>query len=105
MKQGKQDEYEVLCRVHRRARGCGFGLWPSSCSGSRRRRAIHHLGSGHQGSGNDTSQRQRIEEYVKADTRPQFIPYGASLTNLFVKDKNGSDIDVVLGYDDVSYYR
>jgi hypothetical protein len=35
----------------------------------------------------------------------QFIPYGATLTNLFVKDKNGEDIDVVLGYDDVDYYR
>ncbi|KAK4120619.1 galactose mutarotase-like protein [Parathielavia appendiculata] len=36
--------------------------------------------------------------------KAQFIPYGATLTNLFVKDKNGNDIDVVLGYDDVSYY-
>jgi hypothetical protein len=27
------------------------------------------------------------------------------LTNLFVKDKNGEDVDVVLGYDDVDYYR
>ncbi|KAH6623104.1 galactose mutarotase-like domain-containing protein [Chaetomium tenue] len=36
--------------------------------------------------------------------KAQFIPYGASLTNLFVKDKNGKDIDVVLGYDDVEYY-
>lgn len=36
--------------------------------------------------------------------KAQFIPYGATLTNLFVKDKNGKDIDVVLGYDDVSYY-
>ena len=35
----------------------------------------------------------------------QFIPYGATLTNLFVKDKNGEDVDVVLGYDDVEYYR
>jgi aldose 1-epimerase len=35
----------------------------------------------------------------------QFIPYGATLTNLWVKDKNGNDIDVVLGYDDVDYYR
>jgi galactose mutarotase-like enzyme len=35
----------------------------------------------------------------------QFIPYGATLTNLFVKDKNGEDVDVVLGYDDVDYYR
>ncbi|KAK0725531.1 galactose mutarotase-like domain-containing protein [Lasiosphaeris hirsuta] len=36
--------------------------------------------------------------------KAQFIPYGASLTNLFVKDKNGKDIDVVLGYDDAAYY-
>ncbi|KAK4237116.1 galactose mutarotase-like domain-containing protein [Achaetomium macrosporum] len=36
--------------------------------------------------------------------KAQFIPYGATLTNLFVKDKNGNDIDVVLGYDDVNYY-
>ncbi|KAL2151028.1 hypothetical protein VTH82DRAFT_6126 [Thermothelomyces myriococcoides] len=36
--------------------------------------------------------------------KAQFIPYGATLTNLFVKDKNGEDIDVVLGYDDVDYY-
>jgi aldose 1-epimerase len=36
--------------------------------------------------------------------KAQFIPYGASLTNLFVKDKNGKDIDVVLGYDDANYY-
>lgn len=36
--------------------------------------------------------------------KAQFIPYGASLTHLYVKDKNGDDIDVVLGYDDVDYY-
>ncbi|KXX79359.1 Aldose 1-epimerase [Madurella mycetomatis] len=36
--------------------------------------------------------------------KAQFIPYGATLTNLFVKDKNGDDIDVVLGYDDADYY-
>ncbi|KAK3689061.1 galactose mutarotase-like domain-containing protein [Podospora appendiculata] len=36
--------------------------------------------------------------------KAQFIPYGATLTNLFVKDKNGKDVDVVLGYDDVAYY-
>ncbi|KAK0630426.1 galactose mutarotase-like domain-containing protein [Bombardia bombarda] len=36
--------------------------------------------------------------------KAQFIPYGASLTNLFVADKNGKDIDVVLGYDDAAYY-
>ncbi|KAI6779600.1 uncharacterized protein J7T54_008218 [Emericellopsis cladophorae] len=31
-----------------------------------------------------------------------FIPFGATLTNLFVKDKNGKDVDVVLGYNDLS---
>lgn len=36
--------------------------------------------------------------------KAQFIPYGATLTNLWVKDKNGKDIDVVLGYDDPAYY-
>ncbi|KAJ9157950.1 Aldose 1-epimerase [Pleurostoma richardsiae] len=36
--------------------------------------------------------------------RAQFIPYGATLTNLFVKDKDGKDVDVVLGYDNTSYY-
>ncbi|KAL2759959.1 hypothetical protein ACRALDRAFT_1067364 [Sodiomyces alcalophilus JCM 7366] len=36
--------------------------------------------------------------------RAQFIPYGATLTNLFVNDKHGNEVDVVLGYDDASYY-
>ena len=38
-------------------------------------------------------------------TLRQFIEYGATLTNLFVKDKNGNEVDVVLGYDDPDYYR
>lgn len=33
-----------------------------------------------------------------------FIPYGARLTNLFVKDKNGMFQDVALGYDDGKDY-
>lgn len=37
--------------------------------------------------------------------KAQFIDYGASLTNLYVKDKNGKDVDVVLGYDDIDFYR
>lgn len=36
--------------------------------------------------------------------RAQFIPYAATLTNLFVKDKNGIERDIVLGYDNTSYY-
>ena len=33
-----------------------------------------------------------------------FIPYGATLTNLFVPDKNGNAQDVVLGYDSGTAY-
>ncbi|KAK9425520.1 putative Galactose mutarotase-like domain-containing protein [Seiridium unicorne] len=36
------------------------------------------------------------------NVKAQFIPYGATLTNLFVKDKSGNDVDVVLGYDDLA---
>ena len=40
-----------------------------------------------------------------ANKSSQFIPYGATLTNLWVKGKDGKDVDVVLGYDDAAYYR
>ena len=33
-----------------------------------------------------------------------FIPYGATLTNLLVPDKNGNPQDVVLGYDSGTAY-
>lgn len=36
--------------------------------------------------------------------RAQFIPYGASVTNLFIKDKNGVERDIVLGFDNASFY-
>lgn len=36
---------------------------------------------------------------------PQFAPYAASITNLFVTDKNGIERDVVLGYDTAAEYR
>lgn len=36
--------------------------------------------------------------------RAQFIPYAATLTSLFVKDKDGIERDIVLGYDNTSYY-
>ncbi|KAI1438559.1 aldose 1-epimerase [Xylaria sp. CBS 124048] len=36
--------------------------------------------------------------------KAQFITYGGTLTNLFVRDKNGQDVDVVLGYDNLTYY-
>ena len=34
-----------------------------------------------------------------------FIAYGATLTNLFVNDKDGCPQDVVLGYDEGTQYR
>ena len=36
--------------------------------------------------------------------RTQFIPYGASITNLFVLDKHGVERDIVLGFDNASHY-
>ena len=33
-----------------------------------------------------------------------FIPYSAAITNLFIADRNGTIRDVVLGYDNASYY-
>jgi len=36
--------------------------------------------------------------------RAQFIPYGASLTNLFVNDSRGIERDVTLGFDNSTYY-
>lgn len=33
-----------------------------------------------------------------------FIPYGASISNLLIKDKNGIERDIVLGFDNASYY-
>lgn len=33
-----------------------------------------------------------------------FIPYSAAITNLYVSDKNGTVRDIVLGYDEASYY-
>ena len=41
---------------------------------------------------------------VSEGIRIQFIPYGASITNLFINDTNGIERDVVLGYDNASYY-
>jgi aldose 1-epimerase len=36
--------------------------------------------------------------------RAQFVPYGASLSNLFVKDIHGQELDIVMGFDNASYY-
>ena len=36
--------------------------------------------------------------------KASFIPYGARLTNLYVKDKNGAYQDVAVGYDSGEQY-
>lgn len=36
--------------------------------------------------------------------RAQFIAYGASISNLFINDTNGIERDIVLGFDNASYY-
>ena len=36
--------------------------------------------------------------------KASFIPYGARLTNLLVKDRNGAWQDVAVGYDDATQY-
>jgi aldose 1-epimerase len=36
--------------------------------------------------------------------RAQFVAYGASISNLFVKDADGRERDVVLGFDNATYY-
>ncbi|KAJ8114885.1 hypothetical protein OPT61_g3331 [Boeremia exigua] len=37
--------------------------------------------------------------------RGLFIPYGASISNLFIKGKDGVERDIVLGFDNASYYE
>jgi aldose 1-epimerase len=36
--------------------------------------------------------------------RAQFVPYGASISNLFVNDTKGIERDIVLGWDNATYY-
>ncbi|KAF2116225.1 galactose mutarotase-like domain-containing protein [Lophiotrema nucula] len=36
--------------------------------------------------------------------RAYFIPYGASISNLFINDTNGIERDIVLGFDNASHY-
>lgn len=36
--------------------------------------------------------------------RAQFIPYAASIANLFIKDIHGVERDIVLGFDNATYY-
>ncbi|CAK3950881.1 galactose mutarotase [Lecanosticta acicola] len=43
-------------------------------------------------------------EIASEGIRAQFIPYAASITNLFIRDVHGVERDVVLGFDNATYY-
>jgi aldose 1-epimerase len=36
--------------------------------------------------------------------RANFVPYGASISNLFIRDVHGIERDIVLGWDNATYY-
>lgn len=36
--------------------------------------------------------------------RALFVPYGASISNLFINDSQGIERDIVMGFDNASYY-
>jgi len=39
-----------------------------------------------------------------AGIRMCFVPYGASITNLFINDTNGIERDIILGFDNATAY-
>lgn len=43
-------------------------------------------------------------QIVSEGIRANFIPYGASISNLFINDTRGVERDIVLGFDNASYY-
>ncbi|KAI9848393.1 MAG: hypothetical protein M1837_000187 [Sclerophora amabilis] len=53
------------------------------------------------GTGPDGDGKYKIEA---EGIRALFVPYGASIANLFLNDSNGIERDVVVGFDNASYY-
>jgi aldose 1-epimerase len=43
-------------------------------------------------------------ELIGVGIRANFIPYGASISNLFINDSSGIERDIVGGFDNASYY-
>ncbi|KAI7155789.1 galactose mutarotase-like protein [Hortaea werneckii] len=43
-------------------------------------------------------------EICSEGIRGYFIPYGASISNLFIQDLHGSERDIVLGFDNATFY-
>ena len=55
--------------------------------------------------GNGSSVLSNGKYQIQAEgIRANFIPYGASISNLFINDTNGIERDIVLGFDNASYY-
>ena len=55
--------------------------------------------------GNGTAVRADGKYEISAEgIRAYFIPYGASISNLFIKDIRGVERDIVLGFDNATYY-
>jgi aldose 1-epimerase len=53
------------------------------------------------GSGPDSNGKYTISA---EGIRMQFIPYGASISNLFINDTHGVERDIVLGFDNATAY-
>lgn len=54
-----------------------------------------------------TAEGSEVNEYILDNgvIRAHVLDYGCTIKNLFVKDKNGVERDVVLGYDDITGYQ
>ncbi|KAK5153555.1 hypothetical protein LTR04_006173 [Oleoguttula sp. CCFEE 6159] len=80
----------LLTSVHAQS---SYSAAPSSSAGS---------GSvaGNAGGGDANGKYQISAEGIRAN----FIPYGASISNLFINDTHGIERDIVLGFDNATYY-
>lgn len=53
------------------------------------------------GGGPDVNGKYQIEA---EGIRALFVPYGAGISNLFINDSSGVERDVVMGFDNATYY-
>lgn len=63
------------------------------------------LAQGSMIAGNGSSVLSNGKYQIQAEgIRANFIPYGAAISNLFINDTHGIERDIVLGFDNASYY-
>lgn len=63
------------------------------------------LAQSSQPAGNGSSIRPDGKYEIQSEgIRARFIAYGASISNLFITDVHGEERDIVLGFDNASYY-